>query len=157
MGGKKIVSTVLTFIPGITIAMLAVTGFAQMPIFKRYYIADIPGFGWLAKFYVTHYMHYLLAVVLLAFLGHRSVSWFLGRKRGSGTVWTTKIKRLILAGLVATGMMLVVRNFPGYHFSPGVLVALDLTHLGLTVLLMVNGGVSVVVSRMIRDQNNTIV
>ncbi len=153
---KKIVSTVLTFLPGITIAMLAITGFAQMPIFKRYYIADIPGFGWLAKFYVTHYMHYSLAVVLLAVLGYQGVSWFFGRKQGRKRVWTTKIKGLILAGLVATGMMLVIKNFPGYHFSPGVLVALDLTHLGLTVLLMVNGVVSVCVARILKDQNNKI-
>ncbi|MCP4115859.1 MAG: hypothetical protein GY737_10725 [Desulfobacteraceae bacterium] len=151
---KKIVSTAL---PGITIALLAVTGFAQMPIFKRYYIADIPGFGWLAKFYVTHYLHYLLAVVLLAFLGYRSMSWFLERRWCERSACTTKIKRLILAGLVVTGMMLVIRNFPGYHFSPGVLVAVDLTHLGLTVLLMVNGVAGVCVSRISRDKNNGII
>ena len=43
----------------LTVLLLTLTGFGQMPIFKRYYIADIPGFGWLAQFYVTHYIHYL--------------------------------------------------------------------------------------------------
>jgi hypothetical protein len=42
----------------ITVLFLTLSGFGQMPIFKRYYIADIPGFGWLAQFYVTHYIHY---------------------------------------------------------------------------------------------------
>ena len=29
----------------ITVFFLTLTGFGQMPIFKRYYIADIPGLG----------------------------------------------------------------------------------------------------------------
>ena len=33
----------------ITVFFLTLSGFGQMPIFKRYYIADIPGFGWLAR------------------------------------------------------------------------------------------------------------
>ena len=45
--------------------MMALTGFGQMPIFKRYYIADIPGLGWLAAYWVTHYIHYLGAALLL--------------------------------------------------------------------------------------------
>ena len=44
--------------------MMGLTGFGQMPIFKRYYIADIPGLAWTAKFYVTHYLHYLGAILL---------------------------------------------------------------------------------------------
>ena len=40
------------------LSFLTLSGFGQMPIFKRYYIADIPGLGWLAKFYITHYIHY---------------------------------------------------------------------------------------------------
>jgi len=31
----------------ITVIFLVLSGFGQMPIFKRYYIADIPGLGWL--------------------------------------------------------------------------------------------------------------
>jgi hypothetical protein len=45
---------------------MALSGFGQMPIFKRYYIADFPGLGWLAQFYVTHYIHYVGAAALLA-------------------------------------------------------------------------------------------
>ncbi|MCP4020290.1 MAG: hypothetical protein GY729_00480, partial [Desulfobacteraceae bacterium] len=51
----------------ITIFFITLTGFAQMPIFKRYYIADIPGLGWLAKFYVNHSLHYIFAAILIAF------------------------------------------------------------------------------------------
>ena len=54
----------------ITVFLLTLTGFGQMPVFKRYYIADIPGLGWLAQFYVTHYIHYLGAIVFLALLAY---------------------------------------------------------------------------------------
>ena len=47
----------------ISLFFLVLTGFGQMPVFKRYYIADIPGLGWLAQFFVTHYMHYLFAIL----------------------------------------------------------------------------------------------
>ena len=49
----------------ITVLFLVLSGFGQMPIFKRYYIADIPGLGWLAQFDVTHYIHYLFAIILI--------------------------------------------------------------------------------------------
>ena len=51
-------------------ALMAFSGFGQMPIFKRYYIADIPGMGWAADFYLTHYIHYLGAIVLLGFFSY---------------------------------------------------------------------------------------
>ena len=54
----------------ITLLFLTLTGFGQMPIFKRYYIADIPGLGWLAKFYITHFIHYLGAILILALLAY---------------------------------------------------------------------------------------
>ena len=45
-------NTSATSLPGrwfylISVFFLALSGFGQMPIFKRYYIADIPGLGWL--------------------------------------------------------------------------------------------------------------
>ncbi|MBW2050308.1 MAG: hypothetical protein JRJ09_17530, partial [Deltaproteobacteria bacterium] len=59
--GKKGIKTlyILTFI------VMAFTGFGQMPIFKRYYISDIPGMAWSADFYATHYIHYMGAILLL--------------------------------------------------------------------------------------------
>lgn len=133
-----VLKKIFTRLPGITLGMLAITGFAQMPIFKRYYIADIPGFGWLAKFYVTHYMHYLLATLLLGLLAYQVVDGWLTKGNASQYRLPVKAQWVILGGLVITGIMLVIRNLPGYHFSPGTVVALDLIHLGLTILLAVS-------------------
>jgi hypothetical protein len=37
--------------------MMGFAGFEQMPIFKRYYISDIPALGWSSDFYFTHAIH----------------------------------------------------------------------------------------------------
>ena len=60
-----------------TVFFLVLSGFGQMPIFKRYYIADIPGLGWLAKFYITHYIHYLGAILLLGVCAYYITDYFM--------------------------------------------------------------------------------
>ena len=40
--------TIVRYFYLMTVFFLTLTGFGNMPIFKRYYIADIPGLGWLA-------------------------------------------------------------------------------------------------------------
>ena len=66
----RVISRPLRWIYLTTTFFLVLTGFGQMPIFKRYYIADIPGLGWLAEFFVTHYIHYLGAIVLLGLIAY---------------------------------------------------------------------------------------
>ena len=61
--------------------LMVVTGFGQMPIFKRYYLADIPGFAWTADYYFTHYLHYLGAILLLSLFFYWITDYFfMGRK-----------------------------------------------------------------------------
>ncbi len=59
---------------GIILFFITLSGFAQMPIFERYHISNIPGFGWLADFYVTHLVHYAFATVLIAWGGYRMMT-----------------------------------------------------------------------------------
>ncbi len=63
----KTTGKVRKYIYATTLFFITLSGFGQMPIFKRYYIADTPGLGWLAQFYVTHIIHYISATVLIAF------------------------------------------------------------------------------------------
>ena len=63
-----------------SVFLMALTGFGQMPIYKRYYMADIPGFGWLANFYTTRYVHYLGAALLLALLSYFLFDYFFLRR-----------------------------------------------------------------------------
>lgn len=116
------------------IFFLTLTGFAQMPIFKRYYIADIPGLGWLNQFYVTHYMHYLGAIVFFAFTAYILAIHFMEKKTKIST--SGYVRAAILGGITITGIFLVLRNFPGYRYSPNFIVFLDLVHLGLVMVLL---------------------
>lgn len=122
-----------------TMALLALTGFGQMPIFKRYYIADIPGLGWLARFYVTHYLHYLAAALLFALAAYMITDYGLHRRRDARRILAAGyVRGAVLAAISITGILLVARNFPGYRFSPGVIIFLDISHLGLVMLYLLS-------------------
>jgi hypothetical protein len=117
-----------------TLFLLALSGFAQMPIFKRYYIADIPGLGWLDQFYTTHFLHYLGAAVILGLAAHALAGFFLtGRKRFAISA-SGLARGALLAGIFISGIFLVVKNSLFAPFSPSVIIFMDLFHLGLVML-----------------------
>lgn len=125
-----------TWVYGMTLFLITLTGFAQMPIFKRYYIADIPGLGWLAEFYVTHALHYGLAAFLIALAVFALLDLMLsGRGLGALTAFGA-IKALLVLGLIITGGMMVVRNLPGVHFSHVAIHLMNLAHLGFCMALL---------------------
>ncbi|SHE40810.1 formate dehydrogenase, gamma subunit [Desulforamulus putei DSM 12395] len=45
--------------------LLILSGFGQMPMYKRYHIADLPGMSWSADYSVTIVIHYIAAVALI--------------------------------------------------------------------------------------------
>lgn len=131
---------------GLTLFFIALSGFAQMPIFKRYYIADIPGLGWLAQFYATHAIHYVLAALLIGFCVYVALDYFLGRKN-SGTkknqitdstkiTASAQVKIAALCTLIITGIFMVVKNLSGIYFPHGTVIGLDLLHLVSAMVLL---------------------
>lgn len=58
---------------------LVFSGFGQMPIYKRYWIADIPGMGWAADYSVTILIHYVAAMFFLMAVAYHIV-FHLARK-----------------------------------------------------------------------------
>jgi ABC-type transport system involved in cytochrome c biogenesis permease subunit len=120
----------------ITMLTLVISGFAQMPIFKRYYIADIPGLGWLAQFYTTHYLHYLGATVFIALTVYFVLDYLLGGRRILSVTISGYVRIFMLAGLLGTGIMLIIRNQAGVHLPPGLIFYLDMMHLGLVVMFL---------------------
>ena len=114
----------------LTVFALLFTGFAQMPIFARYYLADVPGFAWTADYHLNHVLHYGLAVVLLALLGWR-LPLALRRRWSAGAV----LAALCWAGIAITGLVRVMKNQPDASFSPTLVMWVDWTHLGFVMLL----------------------
>lgn len=120
----------------LTILFITLSGFGQMPIFKRYYIADIPGLGWLAKFYVTHYIHYICAALIIGLAAYATAGYLMQTMNKLKLTATGYLRVALISGLIATGILLVIRNFEGYVFSHNLIIFLDLSHLTLVILFL---------------------
>ena len=120
----------------IAVFFLTLSGFGQMPIFKRYYIADIPGLGWLAEFYITHYIHYLVAILFLAFTSYMIIDYLLSKRKSRRVTITGYVRSALLAGILASGIFLVIRNLAGSNLSSDFIIFLDLCHLGLVMAFL---------------------
>ena len=49
----------------LSIFMLFFTGFGQMPVYKRYFIDQVPGLEWSSNYLITLNIHYYAAMVLI--------------------------------------------------------------------------------------------
>jgi len=124
------------YIYSITLFFITLSGFGQMPIFKRYYIADIPGLGWLARFYVTHIIHYIAAIVLIILVTYIVFDFVFNRLNVSRITGYGYVKIVILSVLIASGALMVVKNLPDTYFGDNIIIALDLIHLGSCMMLL---------------------
>ena len=114
---------------------LALTGMGQMPIFSRYYIADLPGLWWLGDYRITAALHLALAALLLVVLCALAVTWLgAGRDRpGLGRVAGLRVA--LFAAVAFTGWLRVMQNGSLPPVTPEHLRYLDWSHLGLAVAL----------------------
>jgi hypothetical protein len=120
--------------------MMLLSGFAQMPIFKRYYIADIPGLGWLADYGVTHVIHYGFAIVFTLTVFYRWTLYALENrvtKNITGKWLAQALCVVLVLGVIISGFFLVARNLPGYRFSADVITGLDVVHLVLVMMFLI--------------------
>ncbi|KUG05113.1 formate dehydrogenase -o, gamma subunit [hydrocarbon metagenome] len=53
------------WITALSIFILFFTGFGQMPVYKRYFVDQIPGLGWSSNYLITLNIHYYAAMVLI--------------------------------------------------------------------------------------------
>jgi heme A synthase len=120
----------------LVLLILVFTGFGQMPIFKRYYLADIPGLGWTADFYTTHMIHYIGASLLLGLIAYATADFLLSKRRDYSLSGSAYVRMILLAGLVGTGILRVFKNLPDVTFSPDFTLVIDISHLALTVLFL---------------------
>ncbi len=118
-----------------TLIVMALTGFGQMPIYNRYYMSDIPGLGWLADYYVTRNIHYVGAAVLLALLFYAGFDFLLKRKRKLKLTRSGTLRLALLAGVVVSGALIVVKNFPLVYFTDAFVIGLNISHLAMVMAL----------------------
>jgi heme A synthase len=131
-GGRK----ALKWLYILTFTVMAFTGFGQMPIFKRYYVSDIPGMGWSANFYLTHYIHYLGAIFLIGLIAYIIVDYILSGRKEFGLTSSAYVRIALLGAIVVTGIFRVLKNLPDVVFSPGFTLFIDISHLGFMMLYL---------------------
>ena len=122
----------------LAVGLALFTGFGQMPIYKRYYISDVPLLGWSQKFFLTSDIHYVMAALLLFLLVWRiSLGGGLFDRRWS---WgpRTWFGWAMLALLVVSGGAKAMRN-AGVFIDPLTLMLLDFTHLGSAMAFAISG------------------
>jgi len=137
------------------LVVMAFTGFGQMPIFKRYYVSDIPGMGWSADFYFTHYVHYLGASILLAYFAYIVCDYLLVKRGEFRLTGSAYVRLVLLAGIIGTGIFRVLKNLPDTVFSPGFTLFIDVAHLGFVILYLIAAlAFSILKSRWIKKQEH---
>ncbi len=121
----------------LTLFTLVFTGFGQLPIFKRYYLADIPGLAWTADFYVTLFIHYVAGIVFVLLCGYYAVG-YLRRGLPSGKLlWKYLIRAGLIVLLLASGFMLAVRNMTTVSLTPSVSFVTVWVHFLLTMAFLI--------------------
>ena len=128
---------ILKVIYFLSIFFLVISGFGQMPVFKRYYIADIPGLEWLAQFYTTHIIHYVAAMVLIGLIFYIVFDNIFSRDKTLTITSSAYAKIAMILVLMTTGVLMMIKNFTGTPFSPNFIIFLDLTHLFFCVIFLV--------------------
>lgn len=127
---------------GIALVLALFTGFGNMPLYRRYYIADIPGFAWSGDFFANLYVHYMAGAVLLGLSVYLCIQ-FLIQKRGYNRLTRSGLARAVALGLVLiTGVIMVVKNLPGAVIPFPWVAVLTLGHMGLALVAVVLYGIS---------------
>lgn len=124
-----------------SVTALALTGFGQMPLYKRYYIGSIPGLGWTADYYITHNIHYISAVILLGLAAYYIAKYFTLNRDVFSITKQGRLIHVFLAGVIITGIFKVIASQKGVSFSEGLLLLLDLLHIMFAFLFLVSAGI----------------
>jgi hypothetical protein len=120
----------------LTLLFIALSGFGQMPIFKRYYIADIPGLAWLAQYYITHIIHYIAAALLIGLVFYRVTEYLLSARYQVRLTISGFVRGGLILGLILSGVLLVIRNLEGRPYSSETIIFLDLIHIIFMLLFL---------------------
>jgi len=114
------------------------TGFGNMPLWGRYYVADLPGLAWSGDFFINVNVHILAGSLLLSIgIYVLTASIMDGRLRAGRMTLSGRIRVSLLAMALATGILMVVKNLPGVHFPMAALMVFNFTHMAAAVLFMI--------------------
>ncbi|MCL6610284.1 MAG: cytochrome b/b6 domain-containing protein [Peptococcaceae bacterium] len=115
-----------------TIALIF-SGFGQMPMYKRYRIADLPGLGWSADYSVTIVIHYLAAVLFLLAVAYHIVFHLVRKdfdilpRRGDFRQSLAVIRAMIFGGEEPPSDKYVAEQRLAYAFVGSMIILISVT------------------------------
>lgn len=135
-------------------AVLAVfTGFGNMPLYKRYYIADISGLGWSGDFFANLHVHYIAGSVLLAVAVYASLRFLLEKKVGLRLTRSGAVRSAVLFAALVSGLLMALRNLSGIDYPFYFHAGLNFLHMGVAVVFMLLGlGCAAARCRWVREE-----
>lgn len=113
------------------------TGFGNMPLYGRYYIADLPGLQWTGDFITNVMVHYLFGAVLTAMGTYLLLSYLLIRRIGLRFTPMGLTQAAALMLVMLSGMIMAVKNLPGVIFDLPLLVGMNFFHMGSAIFFAV--------------------
>jgi hypothetical protein len=75
--------------------------------------------------------------LFLALTAYTIIDYLLATRKSRQMTATGYVRSALLAGLLVSGIFLVVRNLAGSNFSPEFIIFLDLCHLGLAMVFLI--------------------
>lgn len=112
------------------------TGFGAMPIYRRYYVNEVPGLGWTANFYSSLQVHYVFAALAVAIAAFIAVDYLLLGRRWQRLTVTGRIRAVLLAGTFITGGLMALRNTLPVRYSFDLGVVFTLGHMTLAMFFL---------------------
>jgi membrane-associated PAP2 superfamily phosphatase len=119
---------------GIVFILAAFTGFGNLPIYRRYYISDIPGFAWAGDFFANLYVHYTAGALLVALSVYVCLGFWMLRRRQARLTRSGWARAVALGLVFATGVIMLIKNLPGAMIPFPWVAVLTVGHMALSLV-----------------------
>jgi hypothetical protein len=119
---------------GVALVLALFTGFGNMPLYRRYYLADIPGLGWSGNFFTNLYVHYLAVTVLLALSVYLCLVFWKLKRRNYSLTGSGLARIIALCLVLISGVIMALKNLPGVLIPFPLVAALTLWHMALAMV-----------------------
>jgi len=127
----------LRWLYGAAAVIVLFTGFGNMPLWGRYYIADIPGLGWSGNFYINLQVHLFAGAVLLGLALYFLIVYVYSKRDEFRISLSGKIRVALLLLALLSGLIMAARNLSEVRFTYEFQVGMTFFHMGAALTFMI--------------------